>query len=109
MPHAPGPWAVDGMQDVVDPKGDTPQGRYSIAVVSPRATKEEQAANLALIAAAPEMLEALDVLQAAEAHYRKSHNAFGEGHIETGRAWDAMRRAGNKACVAVAKATGPAA
>jgi hypothetical protein len=41
--------------------------------------------------------EALDDLQQAEANYRLTHDSQGERHTATGRAWDLMRRAGDKA------------
>lgn len=40
---------------------------------------------------------ALDDLQQAEAEYRLMHDLHGDGAAATGRAWDLMRRAGNKA------------
>lgn len=39
----------------------------------------------------------LDSLQKAEALYRYCHDFNGADHINTGRAWDEMRRAGNSA------------
>ncbi len=45
--------------------------------------------------------EALEDLSSAEAAYRLSHDLNGDGHIQTGRAWDAMRRAGDKARAAI--------
>lgn len=41
--------------------------------------------------------EALEELQKAEATYRYAHDVFGGGDLKTGRAWDLMRRAGDKA------------
>ena len=40
---------------------------------------------------------ALAELEQAEASYRRAHDLKGDGHIQTGRAWDLMRRAGQKA------------
>ena len=34
-------------------------------------------------------------LAGAELNYRNDHDQKGDGHIETGRRWDAMRRAGD--------------
>lgn len=45
--------------------------------------------------------EALQDLQHAESEYRKAHDEFGDGHIIAGRAWDRMRRAGDKARAAL--------
>lgn len=41
--------------------------------------------------------EALRELQTAEALYRQRHDMFGGDSIESGRAWDVMRRAGDRA------------
>jgi len=43
------------------------------------------------------MERALINLAAAEANYRHAHDLRGDDHKETGRAWDAMRRAGDAA------------
>lgn len=40
---------------------------------------------------------ALDILQMREAAYRSTHDLNGDGSMKTGAAWDAMRRAGDKA------------
>lgn len=40
---------------------------------------------------------ALRELADAEAEYRHCHDHKGAGHIKTGRAWDAMRHAGDRA------------
>lgn len=57
--HTPGPWSIDGdiLLTHVDPFGDTPFGRVNI---SHELTEDEREANRALIAAAPDLLEALD-------------------------------------------------
>lgn len=41
--------------------------------------------------------EALDTLQRSEAAYRRAHDVHGDGALAAGRAWDIMRRAGDKA------------
>jgi hypothetical protein len=52
--------------------------------------------------ARPEGLrEALDDLQQAEFEYRLMHDRHGEGASATGRAWDLMKRAGDKARAAL--------
>jgi hypothetical protein len=43
------------------------------------------------------MREALEDLQQAEAEYRLMHDRHGDGSQAAGRAWDLMRRAGDKA------------
>lgn len=40
-------------------------------------------------------------LAGAEAHYRLMHDTHGDGHMKAGRAWDLMRRAGDKARAAL--------
>lgn len=47
--------------------------------------------------------EALDDLQQAEAEYRLMHDRHGDGSQAAGRAWDLMRRAGDKARAALSQ------
>jgi len=47
--------------------------------------------------------EALDDLQKAEAAYRKAHDLHGDADRYTGRMWDLMRRAGDKARTALSQ------
>jgi hypothetical protein len=44
-----------------------------------------------------QLAEALQRLECAEREYRRCHDHEGDGHIVTGRAWDRMRHAGDKA------------
>lgn len=44
---------------------------------------------------------ALADLAFAEADYRQTHDLYGDGSKEAGRAWDLMRRAGDKARAAI--------
>lgn len=46
---------------------------------------------------AEELTKALEDLQDAEQAYRMCHDLDGDGHVNTGRAWDKMRRAGRRA------------
>jgi hypothetical protein len=39
----------------------------------------------------------LDDLEKSEATYRKTHDLRGDGHRDTGHAWDVMRRSGDRA------------
>jgi hypothetical protein len=50
--------------------------------------------------------DALLELADAEKNYRWLHDTQGGGHIDTGRAWDKMRRAGDKATAVLAKLGG---
>jgi hypothetical protein len=45
--------------------------------------------------------QALDDLQQAEAEYRKAHDLHGDGSQQAGRAWDLMRRVGDRARTAL--------
>lgn len=47
------------------------------------------------------LADALLELADAEKNYRWLHDTQGGGHIDTGRAWDKMRRAGDKARAAL--------
>ncbi|MCE2842362.1 MAG: hypothetical protein LW689_06215 [Novosphingobium sp.] len=60
---------------------------------------EERGARMARI-------EELKALADAEQAYRKAHDLYGGGDIRTGRAWDAMRRAGDAARQALAALEG---
>lgn len=51
-----------------------------------------------------ERTEALDDLQQAEFEYRQMHDRHGDGSQAAGRAWDLMRRAGDKARAALKEA-----
>jgi len=53
-------------------------------------------------------VEALDDLQQAEAEYRLMHDRHGDGSQASGRAWDLMRRAGDKARKALSTLTAQA-
>jgi hypothetical protein len=50
---------------------------------------------------AAKLREALDALAQAEATYRYAHDVLGTGDPKTGRAWDLMKRAGDKARAAL--------
>lgn len=53
-----------------------------------------------------EAVDALDNLQQAEFEYRLMHDRHGDGAQATGRAWDLMRRAGDRARAALQNAEG---
>ena len=48
------------------------------------------------------LVEALTSLQRAETTYRRTHDLHGDADMRTGRAWDAMRRASDRAKAALA-------
>ena len=54
-------------------------------------------------ASADKLVEAADDLANAERAYRLCHDLKGDGHNETGRAWDYMRRCGDKLRQALAE------
>ena len=51
-----------------------------------------------------DLLAACKTLEKAEVHYRLIHDVHGGGSPESGRAWDKLRRYGDKARAAIAKA-----
>lgn len=53
------------------------------------------------LAAQDGLVDALEGLQKAEADYRLAHDVHGSGDMRCGRAWDKMRRAGDKARAAL--------
>jgi len=55
----------------------------------------------ALIAERDRMKEALREVEVAEREYRRAHDTLGGDQIATGRAWDRLRRAGDKARAAL--------
>ena len=58
----------------------------------------------ALLALVGELVGVGQKLADAEAEYRRCHDVFGDGHIQAGRAWDAMRRAGDEARATLTRA-----
>lgn len=52
------------------------------------------------------LTEQLDELQAAETAYRYAHDHYGSADSKTGRAWDLMRRAGDRARAALTEKGG---
>lgn len=50
-----------------------------------------------------DLLGALERLVYCEAHYRGVHDLKGDGHLDTGRAWDKLRKAGDHARAIIAK------
>ena len=55
-----------------------------------------------------ELVEALEDLAVCEAEYRHEHDVYGDGNIMTGRAWDRMRRAGDRARALLSRVASPA-
>ena len=100
--QTPGPWHFDGLVQIVEVA--RPHMRVAF-LPSDHAEYASSEANGYLIAAAPDLLKALDELQDAEKIYRMCHDIDGDGHMNTGRAWDRMRRAGQRAREALAKVT----
>lgn len=71
--HTPGPWRIGDAGTTVfgpkDPEHPAPVTVMTSPPVSPRVGFDERKANIRLIAAAPEMLEALEeLLKAASPH-----------------------------------------
>lgn len=66
-----------------------------------KAGSEEAARAAALEEEIKRLREALDDLQQAEAEYRLMHDRHGDGSRAAGRAWDLMRRSGDKARTAL--------
>lgn len=98
--HTPGPWA-----DEHDPLGYSGERRVwssngrNIALIRPVGDPEETLANAHLIAAAPDLLEALDAIIGVQ---ELSHNAAGFTMVYCSRSNFARARA------AIAKARGEA-
>ncbi len=69
------------------------------------ATMAEEAARHRTASQA-ELLEALGDLENCEAEYRHDHDIYGGGDIRTGRAWDRLRRAGDRARAIIARIKG---
>lgn len=104
MSHTPGPWVTKGFKIWEERK--FVQGRAGIvgeASISWHDSKTTEA-NARLIAAAPDLLQALEDLEIAEQIYRHNHDLHGAGDMRTGQSWDKMRKAGDRARAAIAKA-----
>lgn len=117
----PGPWKIvsygDGDSLVICEQDDTFRICFMATPGGSPASWAKIKANAALIAEAPDLLtgierllkreealrEALDDLQQAEAEYRLMHDRHGDGAMAAGRAWDRMRRCGDKARTTLAE------
>lgn len=102
--HTPGPWLATGWENTVVNIPDTHHGGHLTICVYPasgQAPRSEAVANARLIAAAPDMLEALKAI--AEACEANADSAMGEGWIKAHEKFGAFAHA------ALAKATGKAA
>ena len=95
--HVPGPWEIKDVFGFTDIVGD--KGRAKVCNVNGRAIKE-QIATANLIAAAPELLEALERI--ADYAGRVSHDICDQ---DTGWFYQ-FGAATDKALTAIAKATG---
>lgn len=82
-PHAPGPWKVTGYENLTvnSPKGNT----IVAAPGSDTGSLPELKANAALIAAAPELLEALQIMVVSAEYMAEKGLPFPAG-IERARA-----------------------
>lgn len=105
--YTPGPWNVSkhwtnrrGKIKITDEAGriDT--------VCWVRAGRKQSAPNADLIAAAPDLYEALEELAFATKAYRVAHDTHGGDSIESGRAWDTLRFKESMTLAALAKARG---
>ena len=112
----PGPWRVSRHTTKISiyadrmarPHAKSPHVGGLVAstgVTWDSAQMERAIADAHIIAAAPELYEALDQLARAVAHYRLTHDTMGDGHIDTGRAWDAMRKREREAVDVLARAS----
>lgn len=100
--HAPGPWGVirTGSETVVDANF----GRKDIAIIVKRVDESATKANALLIAAAPDLLSALqELLRVADA-YSDAMREHGCGCHELGSNADSVSASG-MAHAAIAKAT----
>lgn len=122
--HTPTPWKFAGEVQRVD--GDDlwcgqiapvsgPKYRGEIARIQSAdqiggISRDEASANAAFIVTAvnshADLVKALEELQAAETAYRMCHDLDGDGHINTGRAWDKLRQAGQRARTALSYPVG---
>jgi hypothetical protein len=110
--HTPGPWEAekragdewwfggrDGMEIVVRP----PSEKFgAVCVIGASSAETENDANARLIAAAPELLEALKAFMALD----RSFSTVCDAHLKEMAAKGPMARAVQLARAAIAKATG---
>ena len=96
--HTPGPWVIHGNFTEIHPHDD-PDGDRVIADIDPDCEMDSREANAYLIAAAPELLEALQGLASTTRTFRNVPKAEQE--------WTAMDdEALTAAFAAIAKARG---
>lgn len=82
-----------------DQLGGGDHGYYGqLADAAIAAVQEAEADTISTLRAEVERLrEGLANLERAESEYRWAHDTIGGGDIKTGRAWDLMRRCGDRA------------
>jgi hypothetical protein len=100
--HTPGPWVQFADQGKC--VAIMPAGRDGDICTFKQSPTDDDAR---LMTAAPELVKALEELQSAETTYRMCHGLDGDGHINTGRAWDKLRQAGQRARAALSQVTRP--
>ena len=101
--HTPGPWTIDTrfhVYAILDPTGqeitfqDTEPQEDCGSVTSRGRTAEETQANARLMAAAPELLEALESITASYDRLLKEHGKpFEWGRIQSDAAREAIAKA----------------
>lgn len=110
MPHTPGPWFVFENGHCVGGPGETEAGTAGVALCGMRLrTPEEIAANARLIAAAPEMLAALEAEEEAITHFASCHQCGARltGDVWYCAAYNAIRvKAAKLRCAALGRVRG---
>lgn len=95
--HTPSPWTVVPSSDGVSSQARTSDGRFSIYLGSTGAPAEEWQANARLIAAAPELLDAL----------RRAERVMTDADLDHEPADDEARLTLDAVRAAIAKAEAP--
>ncbi len=97
-------FVADDHADILSPRQSA--GLYEVGNVAHEAASAGRADNAriaALEADNARLMGLVENLAGAEAAYRIAHDLHGGGSLQSGRAWDRMRRAGDEARATLAK------
>ncbi len=102
LKHTPGPWtpAEKNASNVIDIEDSS--GRVVASLYDPNETTDQMRVDAHLVAAVPDMKDALVVLASAVKQYCEWYDRFGDGSLQADRVSNILRNAGETARKAIA-------